>query len=120
MPGWNLAIRFVLELTTLFALGSWGYSLTAGPSRYLYAIAVPLVAAALWGVFAVEGDPSRSGNTVIPTPGLIRLVLELSFFAAGVWALHTTGRASMATTMAVVVGIHYFAGYQRVLWLFER
>lgn len=74
MAMWNLALRFVLEMVSLMAMVIWGLGKGDGLSRYVLGIGVPLVAAVHWGVFAVEGDPSRSGQTVIPTPGMMRLL----------------------------------------------
>jgi len=67
----NLFVRFVLELSALIVVGIWGYRLSDGWTKYLLAIGLPLIMAAIWGIFAVPNDPSRSGNTVIVTPGII-------------------------------------------------
>jgi hypothetical protein len=56
----NLAIRFILELAALVAMGVWGWLQVDGVLRFVVALAVPIAAAALWGVFAVPGDRSRS------------------------------------------------------------
>ena len=63
---WNLALRFILELCALAALCVWGWQ-TYG---LIAAIVTPAAAAGLWGLFAVPDDPSRSGKTVVPVPGL--------------------------------------------------
>jgi len=48
----NLAIRFILELTALFATGFWAWNLEIGWSRYILIILLPLLLAAIWGIFA--------------------------------------------------------------------
>jgi hypothetical protein len=63
----NAALRFVLELRMLAALAYWGYRRDDPILRWVLMIAVPLAAIVPWGVFAVPGDPSRSGETVIAT-----------------------------------------------------
>ena len=50
-------------------------------TRWILVGILPLGAVALWGVFATPDDPSRSGNTVVRTPGLMRLLLEWGLFA---------------------------------------
>ncbi len=113
----NLGVRFLLELFALAALGEWGWQLTAGWTRWLLAAAVPLFAAALWGVFAVPEDPSRSGKAPVPVPGWIRLLLEWGIFASTIWALHSMGRVAVSWISAGVVILHYGLSYDRVRWL---
>jgi hypothetical protein len=113
----NLAFRFLLELAALGAMGVWGWHHGAGPFRALLALALPLAGAALWGVFAVRGDPSRSGSAPIPVPGFLRLGLEAAFFGFAAWALHATGHRTSAALFGVGVILHYAVSYDRVAWL---
>ena len=62
----NLALRFLLELVAWGAVGLWGWSVTDGALRYLLAMGLPLLVMALWGIFAVPGDRSRSGRAPVP------------------------------------------------------
>lgn len=116
----NLAVRFLLELSALGALGYWGWTQHDGPARWLWAIGVPLIAAVLWGTFAVPNDPSRSGQAPIPTPGTIRLLLEWSIFALGTVALIFSQRVSLGMALAVVTIAHYALSYDRILWLLKN
>ena len=116
----NLAIRFILELTTLLAAGFWAWNLEMGWPRYILMILLPLLLAATWGIFAVPGDPSRSGKTVIPVPGIIRLMLELGFFAFGAWAINDAGHATAALIIAAIAALHYLTSYDRVRWLLKQ
>ena len=68
----NLALRFILELSALFALGFRGWTQHEGILRVVMAFAIPLAAAVLWGVFSTPGDRSRSATAVVPA---IRLLL---------------------------------------------
>lgn len=72
MNRWNLGCRALLELAALGVMGTWGYENGTGVGQYVLMAGVPVTAGALWGIFAVQGDPSRSGQTVVPTPGVIR------------------------------------------------
>ena len=116
----NLAVRFLLEIAGLVALGSWGWNQGSGPGRYLLAVGSPVLAAVLWGVFAVPGDPSRSGTSVVEIPGIIRLLLELSFFVSATLALFATGRTTLAWTYGIVVLVHHVVSYDRVWWLIQQ
>ncbi len=113
----NLALRFVLEMVALLALGKWGWQIGEGGMRYILALATPVLAAALWGTFAVPDDPSRSGKAPVPVPGLVRLLLELSIFALALWAVHITNSILWSWILGAAITIHYLASYDRVLWL---
>lgn len=116
----NLALRFVLELAALGSMGLWGFRSAPGAARYALAFAAPLLAACVWGVFAVPNDPSRSGRAPVPVPGLVRLCLELAFFALGAWALGRAGRPLWGMALAAITALHYALSYDRVSWLLQR
>ena len=113
----NLAVRFLLELSALFILGWWGWHQRDDTWRIVLAAITPLTAAALWGIFAVPNDPSRSGSAPVPTPGPLRLALELTFFASATWACYNLGHVRLAAILGVVVAVHYLLSYDRVRWL---
>ena len=117
----NLALRFLLELAALLALGLWGWQY--GNNSWLsYALAagIPAFAAAIWGVFNVPNDPSRSGNAPVKVPGIIRLIIELAFFALATWALHDLGYAVFSWLLGGLTLLHYIISYDRVLWLVKQ
>jgi hypothetical protein len=114
----NLTLRFLLELAALFALGMWGWQQREDGYRFALAIGIPLLLAVLWGVFAVPGDPSRSGKAPVPVPGWLRLVFELAFFALAAWALYDLGHILPAWGLGILVALHYLASYDRIRWLF--
>jgi hypothetical protein len=113
----NLAVRFFLELAALVAMGFWAWRQGEGTTRYVFAVLVPLAAAALWGIFAVPGDPSRSGSAPVAVPGALRLGIEATFFAFAVWALYQLGTIALALTMAAALAVHYAVSYKRLAWL---
>jgi len=115
----NLAVRFLLELAGLVAMAYWGARQADGVLRYVLAVGIPLVAAALWGTFAVPGDPSRSGKAPVPVPGIVRLALELAFFVFAVWALYDAGLVTSSIGTGVIVLIHYAVSYERIVWLLK-
>ena len=116
----NFGIRFLLELIALASYGVYGWSLFDGGVRIVPAIAFPVIGAALWGVFTVPDDPSRSGKTVVAVSGKVRLLLEVAIFTAGVVAVLIAVDAIPAMVLAIVVIIHYAVSYERIRWLLER
>lgn len=113
----NLTFRFLLEVTTYFALGYWGWVKHPGGLRLTWTIGLPLLAAVLWGTFAVPGDKSRSGKAPVPIPGVLRLLLELVFFAAGSWALSAALGMAWGIALGILTVIHYGISFERVIWL---
>ena len=116
----NGAFRFLLELAAIFIFGLWGYNHGEGGSRILFAILMPLGFAFLWGIFAVRDDPSRSGKTVINTPGIIRLLIELDLFALSVWMLIDLDRIPAGLTLGGLVLLHYILSHKRIAWLLRQ
>ncbi len=116
----NLILRFLLELVAIIVFGYWGYSLVGDGIRILLAILFPLLFAFLWGVFAVRGDPSRSGKTVVHTPGIIRLLLELGLFGAAAWMMLDLDYTTIALIFGLAVVIHYFISFDRISWMLKQ
>jgi hypothetical protein len=116
----NLVLRFLLEITSLIAVGMYGWQQSDTWHKYLYAIGFPLILSVIWGVFNVPGDPSRSGNAPVVVPGVVRLLIEAAFFACGVYAGVALGYKSFATTFVVVLILHYMASFNRIEWLLTK
>ena len=113
----NLALRFLLELSALAAMGVWGWRQSDGGLRFFLAVGIPVLAAIAWGTFAVPNDPSRSGAAPVPVPVTIRLLLELAVFCLAFWALYDVELRAMAWALGVLVIFHYAISYDRVRWL---
>ena len=116
----NLALRFLLEVVALGALGWWAWAQTESWWRTPLAIAVVLLTAVLWGTFAVPNDPSRGGSGLVQVPGLARLALELLIFGAAAFALKGLGWPTLATAFTILVLLHYAWSYERVAWLVKQ
>jgi len=116
----NSAVRFLLELAGIAAFGIWAYNQSETGLRILLAILLPIGFALLWGVFAVRGDPSRSGKTVIHTPGIVRLLLELGLFGAAAWMLLDLDYSTIALIFGSTVVVHYFISFDRISWLLKQ
>lgn len=117
MAGWNLALRFGLEIGALVGLGTAAWSNSTGATRWVTVIVVPVVAAAVWGIFNVLNDPSRSGEAPVEVAGWVRLAIELMILGGGAFALSITGGRLLGVGFALVVTIHYAASWSRVQWL---
>jgi hypothetical protein len=116
----NLALRFVLEMAALVAIGYWGFDQHSGIWRFVIGIGGPVLAAVLWGTFAVPGDRSRSGNAPVLVPGVLRLALELCLFAFAAWTLYDAGSTLLAGLLAGIPIIHYVLSYDRIAWLLRN
>jgi hypothetical protein len=96
----NLALRFLLELCALVALGYWGFKAGGGLiTKLALGIGSPLLAAVVWGTFLAP-------RAAVPTPGLLRLVLELGVFGAAAAALYAAGRPALAWALGLAYVIN--------------
>ncbi len=116
----NLILRFFLEVFALLSFGMWGWKRFDGVLKIIVIIAVPIFFMAVWGVFTVSNDPSRSGNTIIETPGMVRLIIELFMFSLAVAALFSGGYKIASIIFGSLVIFHYVISYDRILWLITR
>jgi len=116
----NLGYRFLLEMVALAVYGYWGWNVSDSALRYLLVLVLPLVAAIIWGTFAVLDDPSRSGKAPVPISGILRLILELVFFALAAYALFNNGKESIARIFAGAALVHYLLSYDRIIWLIKQ
>ena len=116
----NLMIRFILELIALVSVGYWAWKSFDSPLQYILGIGLPILLTIIWGTFAVPDDPSRSGKAPIPVSGLVRLVLEITFFALAVWSLHDLQQNELSYILGGIVIIHYLFSYDRISWLLSR
>lgn len=116
----NLMLRFFLEMA-MFAGYAAAFALAlSGSSRWILVAIAPLGAMALWVVFATPGDPSRSGRTVVPTPGLVRLLLEIGLFAGAAGLMLWADVWQFAAALTAGVTVHYLAWPARIRWLLSH
>ncbi len=108
-----------MEIAALASMGIGTYSLAGGPLRWLAAIGVPLAAAAIWGIFNVPGDRSRSGKAPVPVAGRTRLAIEVAYFAGAVAVLRPEYPTASAV-LAVITLIHYALSVDRLRWLMSQ
>jgi hypothetical protein len=116
----NLILRFLLELAALVGFATLAWQSVSGWWRFVVALLVILIAMALWGVFAVPDDPSRSGKAPVPVPGAVRLVLELTILLGGAYAWHLGGHTLVAGIFAALIVFHYVLSAERIMWLLQQ
>ncbi|WP_033957065.1 YrdB family protein [Psychroserpens jangbogonensis] len=116
----NLLVRFILEICALISVGVWGWNQTEGWLKFVLAFGIPIILAAIWGIFAVPDDPSRSGKTVIPTRGIVRLIIEFGIFSIAIYSLYNLGLVKLSFAFGVVIIIHYILSYDRIAWLISK
>lgn len=116
----NLAIRFLLEIAALLSVGIWAWNKSDGLLKIILSIGLPILLGAIWGICAVPDDPSRSGQTVVETSGVIRLLIEFGIFTIATLAIYNNGQEKFSYIYATIVIIHYIISYDRILWLLEN
>jgi Protein of unknown function (DUF2568) len=100
IKGANLALRFLLELCALVALGYWGFKTGSGePAKIALGIGAPLVAAVVWGVFVAPRAP-------VEPPGVLVLLLQVLVFGSAAASLAATGHRTLALAFGVIVIIN--------------
>jgi hypothetical protein len=105
IKGANLALRFLLELCALVALGYWGIKTGSGAlAKIALGIGTPLVAAVVWGVFVAPRAP-------VELPGVLVLLLQVLVFGSAAAGLAATGHRNLALVFAVVVLINAILMY---------
>ena len=109
-----------MEIAAITTFGIWGYSLSGSGYRIILAVLFSLAFAVLWGVFAVKDDPSRSGKTVVSTPGAIRLLLELILFGSASCMLFDLGYTIPGWILCGTVILHYIISLDRIAWLLKQ
>lgn len=112
----NLLVRFLLEILLIVIFGYWGWKAHYSFSGPIAGILLPAVAATIWGVFRVEGDP---GKAVIPVPGWLRLLYELLLFTGATLMLFNIAPSRYAILFGVTWCIHYLISYDRILRLLK-
>ena len=92
----NLALRFLLELGILGALGYWGF--TSGSSTWMkwaLGLGAPLLAAVVWGTFVAP-----KAAVELSTP--LHLLVELAVFGLAILALFRAGQTNLAAAFGVI------------------
>ena len=94
-----LAARFLLELALLTGLAIGGWALPeAGWARVLFALALPVAAAVVWGLLV-----SPKAKLEAPLP--LRLTVEVLLFGSAALVLWLAGLTAFAVGLLVLEGV---------------
>jgi hypothetical protein len=116
----HLAIRFALELALLAALAYWGWHLgNGGVVGVLLAVAIPVVAGALWGIFRTRGDTGPA-EPPVAIPGTLRLALEFALIGLAAYGVWSSGSRAAAETLLTAFALHYAVTWERAVWLVRQ
>jgi len=112
LEGANATVRFALELCALAALGYWGFHTNDSlASDLVVGLGAPLAFALVWGAWIAPKAPYRLDDPV-------RLILEVTVFAAAVVALVDAANPILAGVLAVAVainiGVMFLLGQRRL------
>jgi hypothetical protein len=101
----NLALAFILELAMLAAFAYWGFH-TGGTTltRIIFGIGIPILAAAIWGVFMAPNSSRRLN-------GGAYLGLKVLLFGLAVAALIGAGQVVAGIVLGVAFGINMLLMY---------
>lgn len=113
----TLGLRLLIEIGLFAGIVGAASMNYEGATVWIASVVGIVVTAAIWGVFAVPNDPSRSGKTVVVTPGLVRLIIELSLFGVvTAWLAIGEGYIPAAVLGGATV-VHYVSWPARIRWL---
>ena len=94
-----LAARFVLEVALLAGLAIGGWALPEAEwAKVLLAVALPVAAAALWGLLL-----SPKARLITPLP--LRLVIEVLLFGSAALALWVADRTAFAVVLLTLEAV---------------
>jgi Protein of unknown function (DUF2568) len=91
----NLALRFLLELSALAAVGYWGWQAGDGVARWALAAGAVTAVAATWALFV---SPKATFDVARP----LRLAIELAVWVAAGAALYGAGQPRLAVAFVAV------------------
>ena len=113
----DLVLRAILEVTCAIGLVAGSLAIVSGTLGLSLAVAAPLAAAALWATFRVPGDP---GPSPWPTPGPVRLVLELVLLGLGAAGWMLAGRLLVGLLLGALIAGHYLMTAERGRWMLDQ
>lgn len=96
----NLAVRFLLELGSVGAVGYWGAH-TGGTTltKVVLAVGLPLVLAIVWGTFVAP-------NASVHVPGTVHVALQVLVFGAAAAAFYSVHRVALAYLFSGAVAVN--------------
>ena len=118
----TLTARLLLQVAALLGLAYGARELApAGPVRYAAVLLLPVLAAVAWGLCGTPGDAAgRPGRPPVPTPGALRLLLEVVVLFGGAVLLFLAGQPLWASALTVALVAYHAVSWDRIAWLLRR
>ena len=117
IPAFHLAVRFILEIAVFAGFGIWGWHVgSGGIFGVLLTVLFVVIAATVWAVFRVAGDPG-GGRPIVAVPGWARLLLEFAMFGFSAYGIWTSWSRAAAETLLTALGLHYALTWERSRWM---
>ncbi len=111
---------FLLEIAMWTSFGWIGWQVGSGVTRWLFAIGFAAAAILIWGIFRAPGMSPPENAVVFPTPGLVRLVLEVGLFVLAGYGLWVIGYRWAAETLWTFAALIYILSFSRIRWLLDH
>ena len=107
LKGMNLAVRFLLELCMLAAVGYWGFKThSTWTMKILFGIGLPILIAVIWGYFMAPRSTHRLS-------GIPFTVMDILLLGSGAVALYASGQVTLAGIYAAVLAVSEIL---RLIW----
>jgi hypothetical protein len=97
LKGINLAVRFLLELCMLAAVGYWGFKSQSGwGMKLMLGIGLPVLIAVVWGLFVAP-------KAIYPLSGIPHMLLALILLGSGAIALFASGNPAPGWMYTIIL-----------------
>lgn len=116
----NLALRFGLEITALYVFATRTFAWYDAPLNWIAAVSAVVFASTVWAVFKVPGDRSSNGKAVVPINGVVRFLLEFTFFFVAVFLLVLDKSYWFTGIFGFLIFFHYLISLDRFVWLLKN
>lgn len=113
-------LRLLIEVYAIVCWGVVGWNVTDGPVRWMLVVALPFVAAVVWGTFRAPGDHSANGGAPVAVPGVVRLLIELDLLLGAAILTVLVGQVAVGVVLAAAVIVHYATTMPRNRWLLAQ
>lgn len=112
------AAQFAMELASLMGIGLIGWHLgNKGVLGAILALAFILLTGVVWGRFRTPGFVPTGREPQNPVSGPVRITIELSVYALGIFGIWWSGRESTAFIVIGVMVLTLIISHKRLLGL---
>ena len=120
----SLVLRFLLEMAAVAGFAAAPALLLDTWAKWLLVAAAPFLTWAAWGLFTTPGDPAKAGrkqqNDFVPTPGPVRIAIELALFLGVAAVMAWAGVWWFAWAVVAITVIQLSLWPWRIRWLLRH